>query len=244
MGRLGSQMISTFEELRTGAEELSRILVAAGNTVSAGGMQNPLASSGVMGSALLVGKQPGGMDISYVLPNAPGASSMHGASHATADGCGGASGLGTVAVGGSGASCSSSMAAQERGGDSAAVEGLRASLAQLSVENSRLQRESAALRQRASELSVLFSKAQRRAADQQRLSRKVLSALREAHAVPRPELPPDAAKEIADLRRQLEASHTARHQQAELVRKYEQRWAALKASAKRKQAQQAASGAK
>ena len=113
-------------------------------------------------------------------------------------------------------------------------------MAQLALENSRLASENAALRQRASELGAIFAKVQRRAADQQRLARKALSALREVHNTPRPELPADAAKEVADLRRQLEAAHAARRQQAELVRKYEQRWAQLKASARRKQAAQQA----
>ena len=113
-------------------------------------------------------------------------------------------------------------------------------LAQLALENSRLASENAALRQRASELGAIFAKVQRRAADQQRLARKALSALREVHSTPRPDLPADAAKEVADLRRQLEAAHAARRQQAELVRKYETRWAQLKASARRKQAAQQA----
>lgn len=58
---------------------------------------------------------------------------------------------------------------------------------------------------------------------------------RQLHATPRTDLPTDASKEIADLRRQLEAAHAARRQQAELVRKYEHRWSQLKASAKKKQ---------
>ena len=58
-------------------------------------------------------------------------------------------------------------------------------------------------------------------------------------AAPRsPALPPSPAAEIADLRSQLEAAHAVRRQQGEQVRKYEQRWAQLKASARRKQAQQ------
>jgi len=121
---------------------------------------------------------------------------------------------------------------------------LRSSMAQLTAENGRLNRENAALRQRATEVQAVLAKAQRRAADQQRLVRKALSALREVHATTRPDLPVDSAAEIADLRRQLEGAHTARRQQAELVRKYEQRWAQLKASARRKQqAQQQAAAA-
>ena len=62
----------------------------------------------------------------------------------------------------------------------------------------------------------------------------------------RPDLAPPAAAEIKSLRAQLEAAHAAQRQQAEVVRKYESRWAQLKASARRKQQlkdQQAAAAA-
>ena len=118
-------------------------------------------------------------------------------------------------------------------------EDLQVVLAQKDHEIRMLTRENAALRKSASDFSAVFAKAQRRCTDQQRLARKALSALREVHATPRPELQESAAREIADLRKQLEGAHAARRQQAELVRKYEQRWAQLKASARRKvQAQQ------
>lgn len=111
----------------------------------------------------------------------------------------------------------------------------KSSVAQLTMENARLSRENQVLRQRNSEMQSVFSKCQRRAADQQRLVRKVLSVLREVHATPRAELSANAAAEIADLRRQLDGAHASRRKSEEVVRKYEQRWAQLKASARRKQ---------
>ena len=45
------------------------------------------------------------------------------------------------------------------------------------------------------------------------------------HELPRPELPPDASREIADLRHQLEAALKKERQLAERVTKYEHRWA-------------------
>ena len=119
-------------------------------------------------------------------------------------------------------------------------ESLRAALSQMSLEQTRLTRENATLKQRNNELSAILGKAQRQAADQQRLARKALTALREAQAKPRPELTADAAKEIRDLYKQLNNAHNKQRQQGELVKKYEQRWAQLKASARKKQALQAA----
>ena len=46
----------------------------------------------------------------------------------------------------------------------------------------------------------------------------------------RPDLAPPAAAEIKSLRAQLEAAHAAQRQQAEVVRKYESRWAQLGSS--------------
>jgi hypothetical protein len=140
---------------------------------------------------------------------------------AGADGSGRAEKPGRVR-GLSAAGASSLEAASAADGDG---DGLRASVAQLTIENARLSRENGALRQRQAELHAVLGKAQRRATDQQRLARKALSALREVHGASRPELSADAAREIADLQRQLEKAHAARRQQAELVRKYEQRWA-------------------
>lgn len=141
----------------------------------------------------------------------------------TASVCGGSVGAASAAAGGS----------VELDGASSEM---RTRMVGLTAERDRLHRENVSLRQTSSEMLAVFVKARSRAADQQRLARKALSALREVHGVPRPELPADAAREIADLRSQLERAHAARRQQAELVRKYEQRWAQLKASARRKQA--------
>ena len=182
--------------------------------------------------AVAAGGSMGGSDAAAPASSAGAASDARAASGVGAAGVP----IGASASGAAGASVSASVDGSPDGGS---ADGLRASLAALAVENGRLSRENAAIRQRASEHAAIFAKAQRRAADQHRLARKALAALREVHATPRPELDPTAAKEIVDLRRQLEAAHTARRQQAELVRKYELRWAQLKASARRKQAQQA-----
>ena len=272
--RLSSQLISTHEELRFGAEELCRVLLPAMTGGSAGG------SSALSSSAILAGAKPQqlmdsfcvvspngasprlsrrgfgdglGVQSSSVLSLAGGAAGGAGALMMSGGSCGShaldphhqlvalqaagdGTSSGTPGAGGSALGSASGAGSGTAGaGDSAGTH-----LAQLALENSRLASENAALRQRASELGAIFAKVQRRAADQQRLARKALSALREVHNTPRPELPADAAKEVADLRRQLEAAHAARRQQAELVRKYEQRWAQLKASARRKQAAQQA----
>uniref|UniRef100_A0A6S9TUF3 Uncharacterized protein n=3 Tax=Chrysotila carterae TaxID=13221 RepID=A0A6S9TUF3_CHRCT len=100
---------------------------------------------------------------------------------------------------------------------------------------SHLAAENATLKQRVTELQAALVKVQRRAKEQLRLSKKALAALRDVQAVPRPELLPTAAAEIKALRQQLDELHATRRQQAEQVRKYEQRWAQLKASARRRQ---------
>ena len=259
--RLSSQLISTHEELRFGAEELSRILLPAmpGGAAATG----PSAQLGASSSSVLGAKPQQLIDSFYVVPPS-GASpriprrglgeSLAAQTSSVLSG-GGGSGSGSgggpahvlephqqlAALQNLGVACEGGGGAATSGGSGGAGTGgahHHYSLAQLAHENSRLMSENAALKQRASELTAVFSKVQRRAADQQRLARKALSALREVHNTPRPDLPSDAAKEIADLRRQLEAAHTQRRQQAELVRKYEQRWAQLKASARRKQAAQ------
>ena len=274
--RLSSQLISTHEELRFGAEELTRILLPA----TAG--PHPAAISGGGSSSVLGAKQQQLIDSFYVVPPQRGATGGLGSpglnrrglaadvgalqhSSVLGVGSGSAGSGGGLACSGSGhaldphqqlallqnaqhqpgeagGSAAGGSGSGGGGGGGGGSNGLP-SLTQLAVENSRLSSENAALRQRASELNAVFGKVQRRAADQQRLARKALSALREVHATPRPDLPENAAKEIADLRRQLEAAHNARRQQAELVKKYEQRWAQLKASARRKQQQQQAAQA-
>ena len=267
MARLGSQLISTFEEMRFGADDIARILLPVNSPIS------PMASGGMGASAMGSGLYNKGAKQQLIAsfcvvpphPHAAGAgtagmlaaqlvtsqalqqsSVLSGAQLLAPASGGGSGGVGSGVSDEAGGSqprlvhASALLERQPSRGEGAEGEGsLRASLAQLAVENGRLARENAALRQRSSELSAVFGKAQRRAADQQRLARKALTALREVHAVPRPEVPPDASKEIADLRRQLETAHTARRQQAELVRKYEQRWAQLKASARKKQQAQA-----
>lgn len=265
LSRVGSQLISTHEELRFGAEELTRLLAHS----TAG---SPIAGSqALMGTKLIdsfcvvpsqrTASTPGGTRFGEPLGASPAAlqQSVMGCScpvpttlaDAPAAGVGGAFIIGSVgAAGGSstssgGCGCGDGPrpSSASFGSDGEPSNDLRASLAQLSTENGKLARENAMLRQRATEVQGVLAKAQRRAADQQRLVRKALSALREVHAAPRPELAANAATEIADLRRQLEAAHTAKRQQAELVRKYEQRWAQLKASARRKQQAQQAQNA-
>lgn len=89
------------------------------------------------------------------------------------------------------------------------------------------------------QVQAVLQKAQRRSADVQRLVRKALKAIEEARATPRPDLPSDTAAEIDSLRRQIKEAHETRRKEADLVRKYEQRWAELKASARKKKQQQA-----
>jgi hypothetical protein len=105
--------------------------------------------------------------------------------------------------------------------------------------------EKAALKQRCAEMQAALAKVQRRGAEQLRLAKKSLAAVREVQAAPRPDLSPAAAAEVRTLRAQLDAAHAAQRAQSALVRKYESRWAQLKASARRKQVlkeQQAAAG--
>ena len=242
--RLSSQLISTHEELRFGAEELGRLLSASGPGGCGSGAP-PSATGAISSSALLhsfcvvPSQQRGTAAAASTAAPPPHASqtlqqSVMGAAPPPPP-----PPPATVTLTGS-SEARSATGSLETDGDA----DLRSSMAQLTAENGRLNRENAALRQRATEVQAVLAKAQRRAADQQRLVRKALSALREVHATTRPDLPVDSAAEIADLRRQLEGAHTARRQQAELVRKYEQRWAQLKASARRKQqAQQQAAAA-
>lgn len=235
LARLSSQLISTHEELRFGAEELVRLLSASGPVCSNG---TPSSAGGaISGSTLLhsfcvVSSQRGASVAgSTTAPPPPGSQTLQ-------QSVMGASPLTAQSLAGSAEARSAAGSLESEGADG------RASIAQLTAENSRLSRENHAFRLKVSEMQAVLAKAQRRAADQLRLVRRALSALREVHGAPRPELAADTAAEIADLRRQLEGAHTVRRQQAELVRKYEQRWAQLKASARRKQqAQQAAAAA-
>ena len=235
LARLSSQLISTHEELRFGAEELVRLLSASGPVCSNG---TPSSAGGaISGSTLLhsfcvVSSQRGASVAgSTTAPPPPGSQTLQ-------QSVMGVSPITAQSLAGSAEARSAAGSLESEGADG------RASIAQLTAENSRLSRENHAFRLKVSEMQAVLAKAQRRAADQLRLVRRALSALREVHGAPRPELAADTAAEIADLRRQLEGAHTVRRQQAELVRKYEQRWAQLKASARRKQqAQQAAAAA-
>ena len=234
LARLSSQLISTHEELRFGAEELVRLLSASGPVCSNG---TPSSAGAISGSTLLhsfcvVSSQRGTSAAgSTTAPPLPGSQTLQ-------QSVMGASPITALSLAGSAEARSAAGSLESEG-----IDG-RASIAQLTAENSRLSRENHAFRLKVSEMQAVLAKAQRRAADQLRLVRRALSALREVHGAPRPELAADTAAEIADLRRQLEGAHTVRRQQAELVRKYEQRWAQLKASARRKQqAQQAAAAA-
>ena len=120
----------------------------------------------------------------------------------------------------------------------AALASSRQKASQLASENERLRREVASLRLRTTEFSTTLVRAERRAHDQLRLVRRAIASLREINQTPRLDVPEDAAAEIRELRSQLEDSHKARRQQADHLRKYEQRWKQLKASARQKQAQQ------
>mmetsp|Transcript_25070 Transcript_25070/g.50898 ORF Transcript_25070/g.50898 Transcript_25070/m.50898 type:complete len:362 (+) Transcript_25070:78-1163(+) len=215
--RLGSQLISSLEALHFGAEELLCIELLM-PTVSASSMRGSQLGGGASGAG------GGLLDSFYVVPSQPGMLN-HGRS--------------VSALGGSAGG--SEPGGSEAGGQ-AALQALQAPhtqrVAALAAENLRLTRENATLRQQGAEMHAALGKVQRRAAEQLRLSKKALAALQEVQAAPRPQLPPSSAQEIADLRSQLEAAHAVRRQQAEQVRKYEQRWAQLKASARRKQAQQ------
>ena len=264
--RLSSQLISTLEELRFGAEELTKGLAAVVSAASqpAGGA----AASIVSGSKPLIDSfcvvnphraavSAPGTGSGSLGGSGSGSGVVHAASHPlqhsviSARGVGSGEGRGSPFDPSMGRrpAQSSPLAAPAAAGSTAAVSAsgtansdedeLRAALAQKENELRALARENAALRKAAADIGSTFAKAQQRCTDQQRLARKALIALREVHATPRPELDEGAAKEIADLRRQLEGAHAARRQQAMLVRKYEQRWAQLKASARRKvQAQQ------
>lgn len=234
LARLSSQLISTHEELRFGAEELVRLLSASGPVCSNG---TPSSAGAISGSTLLhsfcvVSSQRGTSAAgSTTAPPLPGSQTLQ-------QSVMGASPITALSLAGSAEARSAAGSLESEG-----IDG-RASIAQLTAENSRLSRENQAFRLKVSEMQTVLAKAQKRAADQQRLVRRALSSLREVHGAPRPELAADTAAEISDLRRQLEGAHTVRRQQAELVRKYEQRWAQLKASARRKQqAQQAAATA-
>ena len=153
--------------------------------------------------------------------------------------CAGGGVAGSSGVGGLVGSVGGLQACPEAGGGACGPVAHQQRTAALAAENQRLMRENATLRQQGSEMHAALGKVQRRAAEQLRLAKKALAALREVQAAPRPQLLPEAeSKEIADLRGQLEQAHAVRRQQAEQVRKYEQRWAQLKASARRKQAQQ------
>ena len=260
--QVASQLISTNEELRFGADELVRLLLTAGLVQPSGAsQQQAIGGSGGMSSSTILNKTgtKGAQLIDSFLVTPP----LHAYAGAAASSSnGGASFLATSQAlqpppqqtqpafaitsassrgGGGGAG---SSAANSGGGVNATSEdgpeSLRAALSQMSLEQTRLTRENATLKQRNNELSAILGKAQRRAADQQRLARKALTALREAQAKPRPELTADAAKEIRDLYKQLNNAHNKQRQQGELVKKYEQRWAQLKASARKKQALQAA----
>lgn len=227
LGRLSSQLISAFQDVHLNAEELSRLLAVGG---SAAANSSSAAQPSLANSALL-----GGPQHSYVFPSAPGGVTS------------------SIAGGGRGGGAGEHEYAAERhalqrskpaggggsdggGGD----EGIRASLMQAMHEKERLARENAALRHQVSELNFAFGKALRKAEEQRRLARKAVSTLREVHALPRADLTPEAARELTDLRRQLETAYGIRRRLEERVRKYESRWEELKASARRKQAKQQA----
>lgn len=221
--RLGSQLISSLEALHFGAEELLCIELLM-PTVTASSTRGSQLGGGASGAG------GGLLDSFYVVPSQPGMLN-HGRSVGSLGGSAGGSELGLPAG-----------AAREAGGH-ASLQVLQAPHTQraaaLAAENLRLTRENATLRQQGAEMHAALGKVQRRAAEQLRLSKKALAALQEVQAAPRsPALPPSSTAEIADLRSQLEAAHAVRRQQGEQVRKYEQRWAQLKASARRKQAQQ------
>ena len=222
--RLGSQLISSLEALHFGAEELLCIEMLM-PTVSASSMRGSQLGGGASGAG------GGLLDSFYVVPSQPGMLN-HGR---------GVGALGGSVAGSEPGDCLPAGASRETGGH-ASLQALQAPHTQraaaLTAENLRLTRENATLRQQGAEMHAALGKVQRRAAEQLRLSKKALSALQEVQAAPRPQLPASSAQEIADLRSQLEAAHAVRRQQAEQVRKYEQRWAQLKASARRKQAQQ------
>ena len=229
LSRLGSQLIGTLEALRLGAEELQHVELLL-----------PPAAAGA--AAALRGSNLGG-SFCVVPSGAPGMSSAA-SSSVVVGGTGGGGGgppSASIAHGGGGAARAGMAAAHAQ---QQLVANLQQRVATLGAENGRLAREGAALRQAASDMQAALAKVQRRAAEQARLSKKALAVLREVHAAPRADLADAAAQEVASLRAQLEAAHGAHRQQAALVLKYEQRWAQLKASARRKQAQQAQAAAK
>lgn len=235
--RLGSQLISTLEALQFGAEELLCIEMLM-PTVSASSLRGSQfgGSSGAGGGGLL--------DSFCVVPSqaAMPTQGRGGGSGSSSIGGGSTGGGGAAAGSGAGGlvgSVGGLQACPEGGGGACGPVAHQQRTAAIAAENQRLMRENATLRQQGAEMHAALGKVQRRAAEQLRLAKKALAALHEVQAAPRPQLLPEAeSKEIADLRSQLEQAHAVRRQQAEQVRKYEQRWAQLKASARRKQAQQ------
>lgn len=211
LSRLGSQLISTLESLSLGAEELSCIDLL--HVATPAPRSSAIASSAISSGAFL-------SDSYCVIPGA----------------CGSPVTARRDVLGASGPVVSpvSSPMHPPAANPTPAESQLVALRQQLAVASA----ESAAHKARASEMQAMLGKVQRRAAEQLRLSKKALTMLHEVQAVPREDLSPQAATEVRHLRQQLEQAHSARRQQAEVVRKYEQRWAQLKASARRKQAQQ------
>lgn len=222
--RLGSQLISTLESLQFGAEELLCIEMLM-PTVSASSMRGSQLGGGSAGAG-------GGLLDSFCVVPSQGAmlSQGRGGGGGSSSGSGLGGSMGGLQACPEGGACGPAPQQQQR-------------TAALAAENQRLTRENATLRQQGAEMHAALGKVQRRAAEQLRLAKKALTALQEVQSASRPALPAAAAQEIADLRSQLEAAHAVRRQQAEQVRKYEQRWAQLKASARRKQHQQSQQGA-
>ena len=128
--RISSQLISTHEELRFGVEELVRLLGSVGSPASTA----QTASSAMAGSALMGAKL---MDsFCVVSPGSGSGSARFAQTQPSAYGAASAS----SSIGGSDA----------RSGGAGSVEG--DAMAQLTAENSRLTRENAALRQRATDV--------------------------------------------------------------------------------------------
>ncbi len=253
LSRLGSQLISTLESLSLGAEELScidllhaftpapRSSAIGSSAISSGSLRchSPTcARSSVQRSA--------GAFLSDSYCVVPGA-------------CGSPINARRDVLRASGPVVSPVSSPMPPANPTPAESQLAALRQQLAVASA----ENAAHKARANEMQAMLGKVQRRAAEQVRaqaasspprvppaplptppparqlrLSKKALTMLHEVQAIPRADLSPQAATEVRHLRQQLEQAHSARRQQAEVVRKYEQRWAQLKASARRKQAQQ------
>ena len=118
---------------------------------------------------------------------------------------------------------------------SAAMRTLVGATGEHGQQMSALAAENALLRPRVSELQSAIANVQRRATEQVRLARKALAILTELHSTPRVDVSAAVAAELQTMRLQLETSHETKRMQAEQLRKYERRWAQLKASARRKQ---------